>query len=109
EMPVGEKEIALRIHEIVSKVAPQLWPKTWYGMPAYTEGKDGKVVCFFQGAFKFKARYSTLGFNDAAMLDDGNMWPTAFALTKLTSAEEKKIAELIKRAAAKSGSVYGRP
>src|SRR5690349_17945915 len=88
EMPRAERVIAERIHAIVCEVAPHLTPKTWYGMPAYA--KDGSVVCFFQAATKFKARYSTLGFNDAANLDAGNMWPTAFALTKLTGTEEAK-------------------
>ena len=79
--------MAERIHAIVTTTAPDLWPRTWYGMPAYA--KDGKVVCFFQGADKFKARYATLGFNDAANLDEGNMWPTSFALRELTDAEEQ--------------------
>jgi uncharacterized protein YdhG (YjbR/CyaY superfamily) len=96
EMPDADRKLGERIHAIVTKTAPELEPRTWYGMPAYA--KDGKVVCFFQGAAKFKARYSTLGFNDAAQLDDGAMWPTSFALTKLTSAEEKRIAELVERA-----------
>lgn len=98
KMPQSDKVIATKIHEIVSKVAPDLWPKTWYGMPAYTAGKDGKVVCFFQGADKFKTRYATLGFNDLAKLDEGNMWPTAFALKSLSSVEEAKISELVKKA-----------
>jgi len=89
--------MAERIHAIVTASAPDLTPKTWYGMPAYA--KDGKVVCFFQDAKKFKARYATLGFNDAANLDDGTMWPTAFALTTLTAADEKRIGELVKKAA----------
>jgi uncharacterized protein YdhG (YjbR/CyaY superfamily) len=92
-----EREIAERIHAIVKASAPELSPKLWYGMPAYA--KDGKIVCFFQPAGKFKARYSTLGFNDAANLDDGAMWPTAYALTKLTPAVEKQISALIKKAA----------
>jgi uncharacterized protein YdhG (YjbR/CyaY superfamily) len=93
----AERELAERIHAIVKENVPELEPKTWYGMPAYA--KDGKFVCFFQPAEKFKARYSTLGFNDPANLDDGDMWPTAFALTKLTPAVEKKITALIKKAA----------
>jgi uncharacterized protein YdhG (YjbR/CyaY superfamily) len=96
EMPEADRAIAERIHTIVTASAPELWPKTWYGMPAYA--KDGKVVCFFQSAEKFKARYATFGFNDKANLDDGNMWPTAFALTKLTAAEEAQIGELVKKA-----------
>ncbi len=88
--------MAERIHAIVKEAAPELTSRTWYGMPAYAN--DGKVVCFFQSAAKFKARYATLGFNDAAALDDGAMWPTAFALTELTAADEKRIGELVKRA-----------
>ena len=88
--------MAERIHAIVKANAPDLAPKTWYGMPAYA--KDGKVVCFFQPADKFKARYATFGFNDDANLDDGNMWPTSWALTKLTAADEKKIGALVKKA-----------
>ena len=97
EMPQPDRAMGERVHGIVTQHAPELTPKTWYGMPAYA--KDGKVVCFFQGADKFKARYSTLGFNDAANLDDGAMWPTAFALMELTPTEEARIAELVKRAA----------
>lgn len=96
EMPAADRAIAERIHEIVKASAPDLVPRTWYGMPAYA--KDGKVVCFFQPADKFKARYSVLGFNDAATLDDGTMWPTSFALTKLTAADEKAIAALVRKA-----------
>lgn len=96
-LPEPERSMAKRIHELVTETAPQLMPKTWYGMPAYAN-KDGKVICFFQGAVKFQARYSTFGFNDMAMLDDGNMWPTSFALMKLTAAEEKRIVELVKKA-----------
>ena len=96
EMPPADRALAERVHAIVKASAPELSPKTWYGMPAYA--KDGKVVCFFQSAHKFKARYATLGFNDRANLDDGAMWPTAFALTKLTAAEEKKIGALVKKA-----------
>lgn len=97
EMPDSDRVMAEKIHAIVKANAPDLAPRLWYGQPAYT--KDGKVVCFFQAADKFKARYATLGFNDEANLDDGSMWPTAFALTKLTAADEKKIAALIKKAA----------
>jgi uncharacterized protein YdhG (YjbR/CyaY superfamily) len=97
ELPDEEREMAERIHAIVKASAPSLSPKTWYGMPAYA--KDGKIVCFFQSAGKFNARYATLGFNDPANLDDGSMWPTAYALTKLTTANEAKIAELVKQAA----------
>jgi len=88
--------MAERIHEIVMASAPDLEPRTWYGMPAYAKG--GKVVCFFQDAAKFKARYATFGFNDAANLDDGDMWPTSYALKRLTAADEKKIAALVKKA-----------
>ena len=97
EMPEPDRAMAERLHAIVKASAPSLSPKTWYGMPAYA--KDGKVVCFFQSAAKFKARYATFGFSDKANLDDGNMWPTYFALKELTSAEEKKIAGLLKKAA----------
>ncbi len=96
EMPEPDRSMAERIHAIVKKSAPDLTSRTWYGMPAYA--RDGKVVCFFQAAAKFKARYATLGFNDAATLDDGAMWPTSFALTKLTAADEKRIGELVKKA-----------
>jgi uncharacterized protein YdhG (YjbR/CyaY superfamily) len=96
EMPDPDRTLAERIHALVKATAPELVPKTWYGMPAYA--KDGKVVCFFQASQKFKVRYSTLGFNDAANLDDGTMWPTAFALTTLTAADETKIRELIEKA-----------
>ena len=84
------------IHAIVTASAPDLWPKTWYGMPAYA--KDGKVVCFFKSAAKFKSRYATFGFEEAANLDAGTMWPTSWALTELTAADEKKIAALVKKA-----------
>lgn len=97
EMPEPDRSMAERIHAIVTATAPDLSPRTWYGMPAYA--KDGKVVCFFQSASKFKARYATLGFNDAASLDRGAMWPVAFALKELGTAEEEKIAALVKRAA----------
>ncbi len=96
EMPDADRAIAERIHAIVKAAAPGLTPRTYYGMPAYA--KDGKVVCFFQPAAKFKARYSTLGFNDDAKLDDGTMWPTSWALTKLTDADAKKIEALVKKA-----------
>ena len=97
EMPAADKKLAEQIHALVTKNAPGLLPKTWYGMPAYAN-KAGKVVFFFQGAAKFEARYATLGFNDPAKLDDGTMWPTSFAITKLTTAEEQKIAQLLKKA-----------
>src|SRR5262245_15836049 len=91
-----DRVMAKRLHAIVEATAPALWPKTWYGMPAYT--KDGKVVCFFKCAEKFKSRYATLGFEDAANLDKGAMWPTSYALTELTAADEAKIATLVKKA-----------
>jgi uncharacterized protein YdhG (YjbR/CyaY superfamily) len=97
EMPKADRLLAERVHEIVTANAPGLTPKTWYGMPAYA-GEDGKAVCFFQSADKFKARYATLGFNDQAKLDDGAMWPTAFALKEITAAEEARIADLVKKA-----------
>jgi uncharacterized protein YdhG (YjbR/CyaY superfamily) len=98
EMPEPDRKMAERIHAIVKASAPDLSPKTWYGMPAYAN-RDGKVVCFFQSAHKFNTRYATLGFNDTAKLDEGAMWPTAFALKELTAAEEARIGELVKRAA----------
>jgi len=97
EMPKSDRVMAERVHAIVKATAPALSPRTWYGMPAYT--KNDKIVCFFQAADKFKARYATIGFNDSAALDDGDMWPVAFALKALTPAEEKKIAALVKKAA----------
>lgn len=97
KMPAADKTIAQKIHAIVTKNAPMLLPKTWYGMPAWAN-KDGKVVCFFQSAAKFEARYASFGFNDVAILDEGNMWPTYFGLKKLTPAEENKIAQLVKKA-----------
>src|SRR3954453_13756663 len=97
EMKPPDRAMAKKIHAIVKATAPDLAPKTWYGMPAYAN-KDGKVVCFFQSAQKFKTRYATLGFNQTANLDDGSMWPVAFALKKLTAAEEKKIGALVKKA-----------
>ena len=96
EMPEADRGMAEKLHRIIKDVAPGLAPRTWYGMPAYA--KDGKVVCFFQGAAKFGARYATLGFNDAANLDEGAMWPTSFALKELTVAEEALIAALVRRA-----------
>jgi uncharacterized protein YdhG (YjbR/CyaY superfamily) len=96
EMPEPDRVMAQRFHEIVKANAPDLSPKTWYGMPAYA--KDGKIVCFFQSAHKFNARYATFGFNDAANLDEGGMWPTSFALKELTSAEEARISALVKKA-----------
>jgi uncharacterized protein YdhG (YjbR/CyaY superfamily) len=97
EMTGLDQAMAERIHEIIKTTAPTLSAKTWYGMPAYAD-KDGKIVCFFQPAQKFKYRYATLGFNEAANLDDGGIWPIAYALTELTAAEEKKITALIKQA-----------
>ena len=96
ELPEPDRAMAKRLHAIIMASAPALSPKTWYGMPAYA--KDGKVVCFFQSAQKFKARYATLGFNDAANLDEGAMWPVAFALKELTATEEARIARLVKSA-----------
>ena len=96
DMPKSDREMAERIHEVVMANAPDLMPRTWYGMPAYA--RDGKIVCFFQAADKFKARYATFGFNDDAHLDEGSMWPTSWALTKLTAADEKTIGELVKKA-----------
>lgn len=97
QMPEPDRSIAKRVHAIVKANAPTLLPKTWYGMPAYAN-RDGKVVCFFQSAAKFKYRYATLGFQDTANLDEGSMWPTSFALKKLTPAEEAKISALVKKA-----------
>jgi len=96
EMPKSDRAMAERIHQIVKATAPNLVPRTWYGMPAYA--KDDKIVCFFQPADKWKARYATLGFNDSAKLDEGAMWPTSWALTELSAADEKKIGELVKKA-----------
>ena len=98
EMEGPDRAMAERLHEIVEASAPTLWPKTWYGMPAYADG-DGKVVCYFQAAQKFDSRYATLGFSDAASLDEGAMWPTSFALVELGAAEEARIGELVRRAA----------
>ena len=96
EMPEPDRAMANRLHVIIQASAPALAPRLWYGMPAYA--KEGKVVCFFQSAQKFKTRYATLGFSDAATLDDGQLWPTSFALKALTAAEEATIAELVKKA-----------
>jgi uncharacterized protein YdhG (YjbR/CyaY superfamily) len=96
EMPKPDRVMAERLHAIVTKSAPNLSPKTWYGMPAYA--KDDQIVCFFKSADKFKSRYATLGFEEAANLDEGAMWPTSFALTRLTASDEKKIGALVKRA-----------
>jgi uncharacterized protein YdhG (YjbR/CyaY superfamily) len=96
ELVPAERAMAKRIHELVTSAAPSLVPRTYYGMPAYA--KDGKVICFFQAKSKFKVRYSTFGFQPDAMLDDGEMWPVAFAVTKLTAADEKRISELVKKA-----------
>jgi uncharacterized protein YdhG (YjbR/CyaY superfamily) len=96
EMPEPDRAMAERLHAIITASAPALSPRLWYGMPAYA--KDGKVVCFFQSAQKFKTRYATFGFSDKANLDDGAMWPTAFALPELTAADEARIAALVKRA-----------
>jgi len=96
EMPEPDRAMAERLHALITASAPALAPRTWYGMPAYA--KDGNVVCFFQSAHKFKARYATLGFSDKANLDEGTMWPTSFALTDLTAAEEATIAALVKQA-----------
>lgn len=92
-----ERPLAERVHALIREAAPELAPRTWYGMPAYA--KDGKVICFFKAASKFDVRYAELGFNEPANLDNGNMWPTAFAITKVTAAEEKKILELVRTAA----------
>jgi uncharacterized protein YdhG (YjbR/CyaY superfamily) len=96
EMTPADRAMAERIHALVMAAAPGLEPKTWYGMPAYA--KDGKTICFFQSAAKFKARYATFGFSEDAKLDDGNMWPSSFALLKLTATEEKRLAALVKQA-----------
>jgi uncharacterized protein YdhG (YjbR/CyaY superfamily) len=96
EMPETDRAIAERIHALIKASTPALTPRTWYGMPAYA--KDGNVVCFFQSAQKFKSRYATLGFSDKANLDEGAMWPTSFALKRLTAAEEKRIGALVKKA-----------
>jgi len=95
-MPASDRELGERLHELIKKTAPELTPKTWYGMPAYY--RDGKMICFFQSAAKFKARYATLGFSDNANLDDGAMWPAYYALTELTPETEARIAALLKQA-----------
>jgi uncharacterized protein YdhG (YjbR/CyaY superfamily) len=97
EMPDADRVMAERLHAVIKAAAPHLVPRTWYGMPAYA--KDGDVLCFFQPASKFKARFGTLGFSDKASLDDGTMWPSSYALTKLTAADEARIADLVKQAA----------
>jgi uncharacterized protein YdhG (YjbR/CyaY superfamily) len=102
EMPQPDRVMAERLHEIVKASAPELSPKTWYGMPAYA--KDGKVVCFFQSAKKFNSRYATLGFSDEANLDEGAMWATSYALKELSATEEAKISALVKRAVSQAGS-----
>lgn len=96
EMAEADRALAMRLHAIITESAPELMPRLWYGMPAYA--KDGKIVCFFQSAAKFNTRYATLGFSDSARLDDGAMWPTAFALTALTPAEEERIRALVRQA-----------
>ena len=96
-MQEPDRAMATRLHEIITASAPSLAPKTWYGMPAYAN-QDGKIVCFFQSAAKFGARYATLGFNDSANLDEGAMWPTSFALKELTADDEERISELVKKA-----------
>jgi uncharacterized protein YdhG (YjbR/CyaY superfamily) len=96
EMPAADRVMAERLHALITASAPELAPKTWYGMPAYT--KDGKIVCFFKSADKFKSRYATFGFEENANLDDGAMWPTSWALTKLTPADEKRIGAFVKKA-----------
>ncbi|MEU1299772.1 iron chaperone [Streptomyces shenzhenensis] len=96
EMPEADRVLAERIHDIIKTAAPDLTPKLWYGMPAYA--RDGKVLCHFQSAQKFKSRYATLGFSDQAALDDGAMWPIAYALTELTAADEQRISALVKKA-----------
>ena len=96
KLPPSDRAMAERLHALITAAAPELWPKTWYGMPAYA--KDGNVVCFFQSAQKFKTRYATLGFSDKAKLDDGHMWPSAFALEALTPAEEARIVALVRKA-----------
>lgn len=96
-MQEPDRSMAKKIHELMKKTAPELMPRTWYGMPAYTT-KEGNVICFFQSGIQYKSRYCTFGFQDSAKLDEGNMWPTGFALKKLTPTEEKKISALVKKA-----------
>ncbi len=103
EMPPADRALAERLHAVVRECAPALAPKTWYGMPAYA--RDGKVVCFFQSAAKFSARYATLGFSDLAHLDGGAMWPTAYALTEWTAEVEARVRDLVRQAAGGAGSV----
>jgi uncharacterized protein YdhG (YjbR/CyaY superfamily) len=105
EMPEPDRVMAERLHALIKASAPALSPRTWYGMPAYAKG--GKVVCFFQSAGKFKSRYATLGFSDKANLDEGAMWPTSFALTELTAADEARIAALVKKAVGQRADVSG--
>lgn len=101
EMPDEDKAVATHFHQLVAEVAPDLVPRTWYGMPAYaTPGKSGKVICFFQGATKMKTRYNTIGFSDTATLDEGSMWPTAFALQAWNATNNKKLSALVKKAIA---------
>ena len=97
EMPPADRDMAERLHKRITAEAPELMPRTWYGMPAYY--KDGKVMCFFKAAAKFESRYATFGFEESASLDDGSMWPTSYALTELTAADEKRIGDLVKKAA----------
>jgi uncharacterized protein YdhG (YjbR/CyaY superfamily) len=97
EMPPADRDMAERLHRLIATKAPQLMPRTWYGMPAYY--RDGKVMCFFKAASKFESRYATFGFEETARLDDGTMWPTSYALTEMTAADEKKIGELVEKAA----------
>ena len=97
EMPPADRDMAERLHRLIAAKAPDLMPRTWYGMPAYY--KDGKVMCFFKAASKFESRYATFGFEESSRLDDGSMWPTSYALTELTAADEKKIGELVEKAA----------
>jgi uncharacterized protein YdhG (YjbR/CyaY superfamily) len=97
ELPAADKDMAERLHALIKTTAPDLWAKTWYGMPAYA--RDGKIVCFFKPASKFNSRYATFGFEEEARLDDGAMWSTSYALTELTKSDEAKIAELVKKAA----------
>src|ERR1700737_831515 len=105
EMPERDRALGRRLHGVIKASAPAVAPRLWYGMPAYA--KDGKMVCFFQPAQKFKTRYATLGFSDAAHLDEGNMWPNAYALTELTAADEKRVGALVKKAA--SGRLSSAP
>lgn len=101
EMPAPDRDLATKVHALVTESAPELAPRTWYGMPAY--GRDGKVVCYFKAAAKFKSRYAQFGFEDAATLDDGTVWPTVFAITDLTEADERTLTRLVKKAARAAG------